>query len=66
MSETSLEQDQHTDFENSTSSIILKTIAPQKQALNPVELLELVKNDHLDPLQNKSSKHFCTEYTDTK
>lgn len=43
-----MEHEQHLDFENSTTSLILKTIAPQKQALNQGELLQLVKNDQLE------------------
>lgn len=54
--ETCLEQDQHIDFEKSPASLLLKSIAPQKQALNQGELLELVKNDHLDSSQNKSNQ----------
>lgn len=52
---TYTEEDQHIDFENSATSLILKTIAPQKQALNPGELLELVKNDQLDLTSNNLS-----------
>lgn len=55
-----LEQDQHIDFENSTTSLILKTIAPQKQALNQGELLELVKNDHLDSSDTNCSSNYLS------
>lgn len=49
--------EQHIDFEDSPQSLILKTIAPQKQALNQGELLQLVKNDQLeaDAHQNLST-----------
>lgn len=50
-----IEEDPHTDFENSATFLILKAIAPQKQALNQGELLELVKNDQLDTSDINSS-----------
>lgn len=55
------EEDQHIDFENSATSLILKAIAPQKQALNQGELLELVKNDQLDSSSIKSLNNSSTE-----
>lgn len=41
-------EEEHIDFDISPASLILKTIVPQKQALNQGELLQLVKNDHLE------------------
>lgn len=56
-----VEEDQHIDFENSATSLILKAIAPQKQALNQGELLELVKNDQLDTSNIDSSNNSIAE-----
>lgn len=67
MNGASLEQDQHIDFENSATSLILKTIAPQKQALNQGELLELVKNDHLESSEaNNSPNYSSTDSPETR
>lgn len=66
MNESNLEQDQHIDFEKSPAFLLWKSIAPQKQALNQGELLELVKNDQLDSSRSQSSNLYYPGSTISK